>query len=124
MILITLIASAYSFSAKAEDKIVCGYKTARTYEREVRYSGGTDKFMHCTLSCIIALKCGGGQSLTIGLLKEIKDLFDDGNAEFYDIIANLKGIRFGNRMLFNGRGFYENMNTCFSKCESIYPKNN
>jgi hypothetical protein len=54
----------------------------------------TDKFKHCALSCQLALRCSALDTMNLGILKEVWDLFTPGNAEWKDIEADATGIRF------------------------------
>ncbi len=69
----------------------CAAASAQTLSRQL--PAGGDKFKHCTLSCQLAKICGYSGTTSIGIIKEISDLFTDGNAEFADLRANFRGMR-------------------------------
>lgn len=51
-----------------------------------------DKNRHCTVSCMLGLRCNLNEVMLVGILKEIKDVFGPGNAERADLIADKYGI--------------------------------
>ena len=51
-----------------------------------------DKNYHCSVSCMLALKCAPEDVLMIGILKELKDAVGPGNAEMADLKADILGI--------------------------------
>lgn len=76
--------------------------------------GKNDKFMHCALSCQIALRCGGYQSLSVGILKELWDLITPGDADIEDIKADIAGIN----LVLNNQA--NNDNQCINICDDLY----
>jgi hypothetical protein len=51
-----------------------------------------DKNLHCSVSCMLTLRCGRGQTLIVGYLKEFRDLLGYGTPDKEDIKANRYGI--------------------------------
>lgn len=51
-----------------------------------------DKNKHCSVSCMLALRCNNREVLMIGYLKEFRDLLGKGSAETRDLAANRYGI--------------------------------
>lgn len=51
-----------------------------------------DKNRHCTVSCMLALKCNDQEVMMVGLLKEIQDVFGPGEADSEDLKADAFGI--------------------------------
>lgn len=74
----------------------------------------TDKFKHCALSCQLALRCSAIDTMNLGILKEVWDLVSPGNAEWKDIEADAKGIRFA----ITKQAVTDN--ECNNKCNNIY----
>jgi hypothetical protein len=76
---------------------------------------GYDKFLHCAVSCMLAVKCPIAEVVSVGVMKEIKDMFGDGEADLRDIRANLWGI---NQVI---RGHARTDRQCLQRCELRYP---
>lgn len=70
--------------------------------------------MHCTASCRLTLRCHSSNVLAIGYAKEIQDLFTPGDAEWKDIVADVKGIN----LVLHKRA--ENDKECFEQCDLYY----
>lgn len=80
--------------AKASTKtILCPLYYANSLKKKLP-SKTTDKFKHCALSCQLALRCSAIDTMNLGILKEVWDLVSPGNAEWEDIKADARGIRF------------------------------
>jgi len=59
---------------------------------EAKYPPHDDDLRHCYASCMIATNCGGTLvSAFVGVMKEIKDIFGSGKAEWRDLVNNAKG---------------------------------
>lgn len=108
-----LLGIQLSNTARAEEKLICSVYYAVKYEAEVRKLHN-DKQMHCSMSCMIARKCGKLESTAIGYIKELVDHFTDGTPDRADIEANKKGIRYAKKASSNL--------ACKRYCQSIYPK--
>ena len=73
--------------------------------------------MHCSVSCILKIKCGAFQAGAAGFVKEILDLFDDTRGNSFgsgDLRADYQGLKFA-----------KSSNTdseCINLCESRYPQ--
>lgn len=87
----------WSYKLK-EDQILCAYHQATKISRVLNKSSLGDKTKHCIASCLIAKRCNATDAMTIGLLKEIKDLLGDGHAEVSDLKANYFGIRLSHKI--------------------------
>lgn len=74
----------------------------------------SDKFKHCALSCQLALRCSALGTMHLGILKEVWDLFTPGNAEWEDLKADARGIRFA----FDKRAVTDK--ECNQQCKNIY----
>lgn len=115
------MASLNTYANPKSEKMICSYFRAKGFEEELRRYGGTDKFMHCTMSCYLAARCGTSESAIAGILKEIIDVFGPGNAELADLKANAKGISFGSSLFYSGQNGEYKKKFCIRKCEKVYP---
>lgn len=93
---------------------VCAIIQSLRLKGDIIELGKNDKFMHCALSCQIALRCGGYESLSVGILKELWDLITPGDADMEDIKADIAGI---NLVL---KSEAKNDNQCIYRCDDIY----
>ena len=73
-----------------------------------------DKNRHCTVSCMLALKCNDQEVMLIGLLKEFKDLFGPGDADQADIEADALGISLA------AKGAARTDQQCLKQCDLYY----
>jgi hypothetical protein len=127
ILMMTLMLSNYSFAADgnslADDPMELSQKTGIPFcaiveviylKDDIIALGKGDKFMHCALSCQVALRCGGYESLSIGILKELWDLITPGDADIEDIKADMRGIS----LAINGVAL--NNKECVLRCDDIY----
>lgn len=100
--------------AKAErEMILCPLYYAYKLKDKLPQNA-VDKFKHCALSCQLALKCSTIDTMNLGVLKEVWDLFSPGNAEWRDLEANAIGIRFAKtRQAVSDK-------ECNNSCKNIY----
>lgn len=116
---ITLLILAISTTILAQDKSkptqLCSIYYANKLKDPILEMKRSDKFAHCALSCQLAIRCGGVDSFGLGVMKEIWDLFGDGNAEIKDLKADLDGIKFyaQEKALTDEE--------CIERCEEVYP---
>jgi len=73
-----------------------------------------DKNRHCTVSCMLTLKCPSPDVLMAGVLKEVQDVFGPGNAEVEDLKADALGISFARDEL------SLNNQECLNTCDLYY----
>ncbi len=99
----------------AEAKFVCSALFAKGLAKTVS-EAKNDKYKHCAVSCMLSLRCGPSDAFSLGLMKEVTDLFTDGTAEWADIEANSTGINIAVRR--RARTDQE----CRSSCDDYYPK--
>lgn len=78
---------------------------------------GYDKNLHCSVSCMLTLRCPADDVLVLGLLKELNDVFGPGEADLRDIKANWRGVRAA------GRGWAKSDQQCLNYCDRYYPPN-
>lgn len=91
LILILLMTVSLSASAKPK-KLFCAYRNAKIVVPIAERHSTFDKNRHCTVSCMLALRCNDVEVLVAGYLKEFEDVFGPGDADGQDIIANKYGI--------------------------------
>ncbi len=87
----------------------------RNQERINHCDTTNDKFMHCSVSCILALQCYPEDVLIIGVGKEIIDLFTPGDADFQDLKADYRGIDLATSKRARDK------RACYQQCGSYYP---
>lgn len=93
-LILTLILSFSASAFAGQKNLLCAYIVGSAKRDSINKLPNTDKFKHCALSCQIGLRCSSTGTATLGLLKEIADLFGPGNSEWADMQANMKGIRY------------------------------
>lgn len=104
--------ASFSSANASENKFVCSAYYIYKYETRIR-SLNNDKQMHCSMSCLLARKCGRLESGAVGYIKEIVDIFTNGTPDRNDIKANIKGIKFAKKA--------KSENACINYCKKIYP---
>jgi hypothetical protein len=93
ILILGLIFSALFSPVKADDEsFVCLMTNAQPIYNYYDSMEVNDKFKHCSASCELAIKCGSYSSMSVGVFKEIWDLFGPGNADINDIAADYYGI--------------------------------
>lgn len=93
-ILLTILA-LISFNALAKpspDKLICSMKHSKAVVAVAERHSTYDKNRHCTVSCMLGLRCNLNEVMLAGILKELQDVFGPGNAERSDLIADKYGI--------------------------------
>ncbi len=100
----------------ARPEFICSMKYGRSYYRELKELPLKDKTKPCSLSCFLAIKCSAVESFHVGVIKEIIDLFGEGNAETSDIRANLDGITLAD----SGRALSKS--ECLKECKLIHQR--
>jgi hypothetical protein len=96
---------------------ICSALFVSSVKTKAEKMGGYDKFKHCAVSCMLALRCPASDVLEIGILKELADVFGPGNAEMDDLEADFKGVE----LVLQKKAI--NDDQCSSKCDKIYPRN-
>lgn len=121
-ILLTLLVlqniQASDLSKDLSEDLFCAYTEAMRIKDDVQKSVqpfARDKYVHCTISCTVGVKCGITSSAILGVAKEIYDLFGPGNAELEDLLADVLGLRISRR------ASVYNLETCSSACKYYYP---
>ena len=121
--ILILISSVLALSAlaradpSAPQKIpVCGALVAYEYMDEVKAPSKSDKYKHCSISCVMALYCGPIDSLEVGILKEVRDAMGFGDPDIEDLKADLRGIKMGVKL-----GPFQERKECYQACGALFP---
>lgn len=116
LILITIMAlcSSFAFAGSAPDKLICSIKHSKAVIAVAEKHSNFDKNRHCSVSCMLGLRCRLDEVMLIGILKEIKDVFGPGNAERADLIAD----KFGIDLVKHDRARSDN--ECLEQCDLQY----
>ncbi len=94
---------------------LCSAFYAQRLKSEVNKPLANDKWKHCSLSCMLARRCGGEDSFIIGIIKELADLVGPGNAEWADLRADADGVALA------VLGVARSDEQCQSHCADLYP---
>lgn len=87
-----LLSASMAQAKPSPDKFICSIKHSKTVIAVASEHSTYDKNRHCTVSCMLSLRCNSNEVLLVGILKEFKDVFGPGNAERADLIADKYGI--------------------------------
>lgn len=113
LLLATLFTSTLTYARPA---VFCSlYHSDRVLEIAKKHST-YDKNRHCTVSCMLTLKCPADEVLLVGTLKEVKDFFGPGEAS----VADLEADAFGISLAFKGAARSDKQ--CLSQCDLYYSK--
>lgn len=94
---------------------LCSAYYARRLKSEVDKPLANDKWKHCSLSCMMALRCGGQDSFIVGVLKELADLVTPGTADWEDLRADADGVTLAVLRIARSD------EACKKHCADIYP---
>lgn len=95
--------------------MICAISSANYYKRVLEVQTlEVDKYKHCTISCIVGIECGVTPTAVLGIAKELYDLLGAGNPEWADLLANIRGLRVGQRV------GIQNFEDCKNACFNIY----
>lgn len=86
------LSSSLASAGSGPDKLVCSIKNSKPVIAIAQRHSTFDKNRHCSVSCMLSLRCNLDEVMIIGILKEIKDVFGPGNAERADLIADKYGV--------------------------------
>ena len=93
ILLAILVLSTFNALAKpSPDKFICSMKHSKAVIAVAEKHSSYDKNRHCTVSCMLGLRCNLNEVMLVGILKEFKDVFGPGNAERADLFADKYGI--------------------------------
>lgn len=109
-----LLFVSLSSAAFAGPDLICSlYHSSRVIKIAEKHST-YDKNRHCTVSCMLALKCDDAEVLAVGLLKEIKDFFGPGEASEEDLKADIFGVSLATKRA------AKTDQQCLSQCDLYY----
>lgn len=117
LILLSLVVTLSTMaSAHAKPAVLCSLLQIKRVIPIAEKHSKNDKNRHCTVSCMLTLKCPAEEVLTVGFLKELKDLFGPGEADIKDIEADALGV--GLAATWAARSDSQ----CLSQCDLYYRK--
>jgi len=102
--------------SRSSGMLLCGTAVGIRFVGEVKSSKKTDKYMHCSISCVITNYCGPFESAAIGALKEVYDALGFGDPEVEDLKADLKGVKAGMKI-----GPFGDREECYRACSRLFP---
>ena len=114
-ILLTLCLTTFSSAHADAPEILCSLLNAKRVKAIAISHSTFDKNRHCTVSCMLSLKCGPTEAMTMGILKEIQDLFGPGDADMDDLAADALGVD----LAFTRRARKDSQ--CLEQCDLYYP---
>jgi hypothetical protein len=95
---------------------ICSGFIAYRFRDEVDLFGKSDKYKHCSLSCVMTLYCGPMGALEVGALKELYDALGFGTPDIEDLRADVQGIKAGLTL-----GLFQERNRCYQACSTLFP---
>jgi hypothetical protein len=104
----------FSFNSFAGKDIFCSLKHSDSVIAVAKKHSGYDKNLHCSVSCMLSLRCSTKEVLLVGYLKEFKDLLGHGTPDRKDIDAD----KFGIRLVINKRALEDE--ECLDQCDLKY----
>ena len=109
-------ASAAPASRQTQESLFCGTAVGYRFLPEVQVPGKPDKFMHCSISCVITQYCGPAEGALIGALKEVYDALGFGDPDLQDMKADLVGVKLGLKI-----GPFQPRSECYKACSELFP---
>lgn len=91
-ILLCLTLATFTSAQAEAPELLCSLLNVKRVKAIATSHSTFDKNRHCSVSCMLTLKCGAAQALSMGVLKEIQDLFGPGQAEMADLAADALGV--------------------------------
>lgn len=117
-ILIAFLSLIISSSLYAKEAlIICPMYHYSSVKKTVEASGQFDKYKHCAVSCLLALRCPAVDVLELGVLKELADTVGPGNAEMADLKADYYGVALA------ASKKVKTDKSCILQCHLKYPEN-
>lgn len=109
-----LLLSLFVSAAQAKPEVFCSlYHSKRVIKIAEKHST-YDKNRHCTVSCMLTLKCSAEEVLMVGTMKEIKDFFGPGESSMEDLKADAVGVSLADK------GAAKSDTQCLSQCDLYY----
>ena len=117
LIILALLFSFHAFAANESSEAipVCSLLYVKAVKKKAESHGDLDKYKHCAVSCMLALRCPAYDVLEIGILKELADIVGPGNAELNDFKANYEGVN----LVTSKKSRTDE--SCIKECKKIYP---
>lgn len=110
---------AFSVAATAagpvREEFICSIRNLKRVKALATNHSTYDKNRHCSVSCMLTLKCDPIEVTSVGILKEIADALGFGNAELADLEADALGVELAMD------GVVLTDNECMSHCDLYYP---
>ena len=119
MILVSSILFNHAYASDKNIRICVLQKKVEVIATAEHYAHNynlKDKFMHCSCSCMLKLKCGTLEAGMAGFMKEVLDLFDNKRGNSFgsgDLKADYKGLNYANSSSTD--------DDCLYNCHSFYP---
>ena len=113
-LLVIILGTLITSQASAAPALLCSLYYSKPVIATAKAHSQNDKNRHCTVSCMLALKCNDNEVMMIGLLKEFKDVFGPGDADSEDIEADALGISLA------AKGAARNNQQCLKQCDLYY----
>jgi glutaredoxin-related protein len=114
-IFLTFLAFAtFSTQVMASPDLICSMLNLKRVISIAEKHSNFDKNRHCSVSCMLALKCNDNEVLMVGLLKEVKDFFGPGECSEEDFKADAFGVS-----LVSKRAARTD-SQCLSQCDLYY----
>ncbi len=114
ILIFCLALTSFSSVALAGPDVFCSLKNSKRVIAIASAHSNYDKNRHCSVSCMLALKCNDQEVMLIGYLKEFKDFFGNGEASEEDIKADAFGISLA------AKGAAKTDQQCLSQCDLYY----
>ena len=115
LILFTLF-SLNSIAKEENTAMICSALNYKKVKAKVEAEGSYDKFKHCAVSCLLALRCPTVEVMQLGILKELADIFGPGNAEWDDLKADADGVN----LVTSKKAKTDK--ECFQGCHGLHPR--
>ena len=112
--LLTFLNFSQSYASE-EENFICSAFFVKSLSVKVNTPDVSDKYKHCSVSCMLTLRCGSLDTYSAGLLKELLDMMGMGNPEMNDIRANVTGIKLVKEKQVS------NDEECMNACGGLYP---
>jgi hypothetical protein len=106
--------SMTSMASIEESKFICSLLNLKRVKAIATTHSTYDKNRHCSVSCMLTVKCPAVEVMSVGVLKEIQDMFGEGTPDINDIKADAFGI---NLVLSQAA---RTDSQCLSQCDLYY----
>ena len=113
-VLMAILIASISSAAFAGPDLFCSYYHSKRVIKIATEHSEYDKNRHCSVSCMLALKCNDQEVMMVGLLKEIQDVFGPGEADAEDLKADAFGIGLASK------GAASTDLQCLTQCDLYY----